>query len=755
MADTGMVVGLIKALVGTPDPAVITEAVNDWLDDHPEATTTVEDGAITEAKLDNNLKGVVADVGDLKTAIGYLEPAATSDDIGKALIAKTVSGGKVTEYEFGDASVDPSDIAAAVDDWLDDHPEATTTVQDGSITKEKLSTALQYKVNEFNTYYAELDRWEIPNDGTDATATTANINSMIVWAKTNGYNAVALPAGTYLIDAVNDNYTGAEKRTDAGIIMRDDMALIMRSDTILQVATNDSEAYACITFHDKPKNVMIKGGKIIGDRLTHDFTGDGGGTHEFGHGIFSQGVENLIIDGVYIDGCTGDGIALSSVGMTTTSTGYFPTKNAKVLNCTVKNSRRNNISVTGAEDIVIAGCHIIGAGTEDANHDGTAPRFGIDVEGYGEGAVDYTVTRRIFVLYNIFEGNVNASCDFLTGYECCAIGNVSDGMISYGSGNNIVIADNVFYKNPATRTGQAAILGSAVSNGFDGSYVTITGNQINGFAQGMELRGSKILVFGNNISNAVKGIGMYTCSECTVIANRIEKFIRLEGESGERYGMTIDSSSDIIVKANTFMNGTYGYAIRISSTLSASATSNISIMDNTFYNIDDGVNIMAGSNCKIIGNQFNGSRDAVFVYADVANTVIENNTFENVTRTDIRSTLGNTAGNVVLINNNTFKITNESAVYFTKNACTNIIKNTIICAPTQNNKDAVYVASTPIENTVMNRFIENVVVSVGSINMRYAITAPNGGSQFIGNRIYTGTINHHADDTMTNNYPAS
>ena len=40
----------------------------------------------------------------LMSAINVLEPAATSSDVGKFLKAKTVSDGKVTEYEFGSAS---------------------------------------------------------------------------------------------------------------------------------------------------------------------------------------------------------------------------------------------------------------------------------------------------------------------------------------------------------------------------------------------------------------------------------------------------------------------------------------------------------------------------------------------------------------------------------------------------------------------------------------------------------------------------
>ena len=50
------------------DPEKIATAVSDWLDDHPEATTTVEDGSITKAKLDSNLQGTVDDVSDLKNA---------------------------------------------------------------------------------------------------------------------------------------------------------------------------------------------------------------------------------------------------------------------------------------------------------------------------------------------------------------------------------------------------------------------------------------------------------------------------------------------------------------------------------------------------------------------------------------------------------------------------------------------------------------------------------------------------------------
>ena len=44
-------------LTNAISPEVIADAVDDWLDDHPEATTTVADGSITKAKLDRSVVG--------------------------------------------------------------------------------------------------------------------------------------------------------------------------------------------------------------------------------------------------------------------------------------------------------------------------------------------------------------------------------------------------------------------------------------------------------------------------------------------------------------------------------------------------------------------------------------------------------------------------------------------------------------------------------------------------------------------------
>lgn len=71
--NLGIVVGLIKSLAPQIDPADITQAVSDWLDDHPEATTTVEDGSITKVKLVEALQAVVDAVPGMKEIVDSLQ----------------------------------------------------------------------------------------------------------------------------------------------------------------------------------------------------------------------------------------------------------------------------------------------------------------------------------------------------------------------------------------------------------------------------------------------------------------------------------------------------------------------------------------------------------------------------------------------------------------------------------------------------------------------------------------------------------
>ena len=80
----GTTIALIKALAKV-DPAAIEQAVSDWLEDHPEATTTVEDGSITKAKLASALIGYIDEhIGDVAVdgfASGFIVTKNATVDI--------------------------------------------------------------------------------------------------------------------------------------------------------------------------------------------------------------------------------------------------------------------------------------------------------------------------------------------------------------------------------------------------------------------------------------------------------------------------------------------------------------------------------------------------------------------------------------------------------------------------------------------------------------------------------------------------
>ena len=86
------------------------------------------------------ISGLASDVDDLKSSFDSLEGGTT----GQVLRKKSD-----TDFDVEWASVAaPTDaqVETAVTDWLDDHPEATTTVEDGAITPPKLDYALSEAV---------------------------------------------------------------------------------------------------------------------------------------------------------------------------------------------------------------------------------------------------------------------------------------------------------------------------------------------------------------------------------------------------------------------------------------------------------------------------------------------------------------------------------------------------------------------------------------------------------------------------------
>lgn len=166
-----------------------------------------------------------------------------------------------------------------------------------------------------NVYIIELSRWSISNDGTNPLATTQGINEALVWAKTNNYNYVKLPAGTYTVaKGVNTGvypYQIRDTSASGCIIPQSDTTLDLYGCTI-QKETNYWAWYVIIDI-DRARNVTILGGTIVGDKTTHDFTTIGSPyIHENANAIrIGNGSENITLENMEIKDCPGYNIDLT------------------------------------------------------------------------------------------------------------------------------------------------------------------------------------------------------------------------------------------------------------------------------------------------------------------------------------------------------------------------------------------------------------------------------------------------------------
>lgn len=93
---------------------------------------------------------------------------------------------ELAEYE----DIFTADVDESVQNWLDEHPEATTTVEDGSLTKEKFSADLYNQVFSAPINVLTLG---VKNDGSEDISTIINNYA--------GKNPLYFPVGEYLVSA--------------------------------------------------------------------------------------------------------------------------------------------------------------------------------------------------------------------------------------------------------------------------------------------------------------------------------------------------------------------------------------------------------------------------------------------------------------------------------------------------------------------------------------------------------------------------
>lgn len=387
-----------------------------------------------------------------------------------------------------------------------------------------------------------------------------------------GLVPVVVPPGTYLVNGVatghresRNGWIGGGLRPPTG------SRLALSEGATLKVIPNGSPGYACIYLGVGQDNVTITGGRIVGDRAGHDYaTEPKFTTHEYGYGIVTHGAKDVTIDGVTISGFTGDGVNIYSVGNLAFPHlygEYVPSERVIVKNCRIDGSRRNNVSVIGCDRVTIENCTITRAGYSDGVHDGTAPRFGIDIEGSGANGADWETPLNVTIRNNRFGGNVNGSVMNYNGYGVNVEGNFADNVISFGFGTETVIRGNVIKSAGTTGNG----ISSNWSAGMYRANSVVCDNVVVGFTTGISVQRDSVLVSGNHVSGfASTGISTFGSSDVAISGNHVTG-----SGAASSVGVNVGSSNGVSVAGNRLS----GVAIGVS--LSALKSTGVDVTGNT------------------------------------------------------------------------------------------------------------------------------------------------------------------------------
>lgn len=206
--------------------------------------------------------------------------------------------------------------------------------------------------------------WEVPLISTsffDGLSNENALKNLFALASPNVKNTIIIEKGDYLVKAL--------KNADACLRLPSNTNLFLYGT--IRLAPNDFKNYSII--HAKGENINISGnGSIIGDRYSH--TGTEG---EWGMGVKFYGALNSSVTHITIRGCWGDCIYISG-----------NSHNVLVEGCVLKDSRRQGISITKADDVTIRNCKI-------SDISGTFPQYAIDIEPNKGDTIDNVLIEKV------------------------------------------------------------------------------------------------------------------------------------------------------------------------------------------------------------------------------------------------------------------------------------------------------------------------------------------------------------------------
>lgn len=318
------------------------------------------------------------------------------------------------------------DIDNATKQWLDEHPEATTTVEDQSLTINKMVIG--------TLGYITPQMFGAVGDG--ETDDTGAINSMFEFLQ-NG-SVAYFPYATYRVSK-ECGVTLAKNRWCAiKVENKNNIKIVLSPGAKIKcdVVEGEELTQVGILYVKECDNVEISGGIIEGEGKEH--YGNEACNQVLNSGI--NGLEirassNVHIHDMTIHNCFGDGIIVIPFDSESKQLENITTEN-----CTIYDCMRNGISYESIKNGIIRNCTIY-------NIKNYAPQAGIDLE--SEWAVHNSELRNQNILIegcNIYDCGEKAICCSTESYDVTVLNCTSNSNFVSGNarGDNFLIQNSVF-----------------------------------------------------------------------------------------------------------------------------------------------------------------------------------------------------------------------------------------------------------------------------------------------------------------------
>ncbi len=461
-----------------------------------------------------------------------------------------------------------------------------------------------------------------------------------------------------------------------GINIPSNFTLEMADNTNLRTFPAEAgvENGAIIAINDVD-NVVVKGGKLYGDRNVRAYSPDDSGL-EGSHLMHIQSGRNVTIDGVkFIEGSKG-GLTVYSKGFSTNPADYKPTTGVVIKNCTFQDNRRMAMSLTDCRDVLIEGNTFINSGQPMANSDGGEVGYAINVEPARRRDAD---TGELLELQKAFDIIIrkNTETNSRGGFVTVTIGqnitvedNDIDSRVVYSLTNGTKILNNRFNAAGAAKDSWAIFTAGGGETVFNNE---VGGNTISGYTTGIVVSSNEAYVHDNTISNGAVGIQLSKPNDTRVINNKVdvaEKGITATNtfiNNGEIRGNEVTTASGGFHVYFTGVNQTdeskdykatlVGNTFFNANKITLSRAKGITFTDNQLIGgieIGNSNDIEISNNKKIQPNDSDGIR----LFGANTNVSLLNNTISEPTG----------AARYVCINNNS---DNPAAITDTGNTCSN------------------------------------------------------------------------------------